>query len=76
MEYLVTFPKDKRQANGQRKMLRMLVLSWEKAKPIACRTKGKYGARKRTRNDGFARLRANNKSTRYAWGVYRRFRLV
>lgn len=68
MEHLATFPEDKRPVNGQEKTLRMLVVSWGKAKPIMWPTQREYDARKRMRNERLAKYRANDESTRYALG--------
>lgn len=76
MEHLATFPEDKRPVNGQEKTLRMLVVSWGKAKPIMWPTQREYDARKRMRNERLAKYRANDESTRYAWGVYCCFHIV
>lgn len=63
MEHLATFPEDKRPVNGQEKTLRMLVVSWGKAKPIMWPTQMEYDARKRMRNERLAKYRANDEST-------------
>ena len=62
--------------NGQEKTLRMLVVSWGKAKPIMWPTQREYDARKRMRNERLAKYHANDESTRYAWGVYCCFHIV
>lgn len=46
------------------------------AEHIMWPTQREYDARKRMRNERLAKYRANDESTRYAWGVYCCFHIV